>query len=445
MSPVRIDLTWTASVDNVGVSNYEIYRGGSLLTTIGNVTSFSDLTVHPGTTYDYQVKAKDAAGNRSGFSNTATESTPADTQDPQPPSNLAASAISGTRIDLSWTAGSDDVGVTNYEIFRGGSMLTTVGNVTTFSDTTVVNATSYSYEVRAMDAATHRSTFSNTASATTPDTEDPQPPSNLVASAISGTRIDLTWTAGSDNVGVTNYEIFRGASLLTTVGNVTSYSDTTAINGTRYSYKVRAMDAAAHRSTFSNTASATTPDTQDPLPPSNLVATVITATRVDLSWTAGSDNVGVTNYEIFRGGSLLTTVGNVTSYSDTTVLAGATYSYQVRAMDAAGHRSTLSNTATVTTTDGVAAKPADEPGRDGGRVQPDQSDLDGVDRQRRGHELRDLPRRGSARHRRRRHDVLRYDVNPGTTYAYRVVALDLGGNRSIANTSSATTPSSWSR
>ena len=441
VSPVRIDLTWTASVDNVGVSNYEIYRGGSLLTTIGNVTSFSDLTVHPGTTYDYQVKAKDAAGNRSGFSNTATESTPADTQDPQPPSNLVASAISGTRIDLSWTAGSDDVGVTNYEIFRGGSMLTTVGNVTTFSDTTVVNATSYSYEVRAMDAATHRSTFSNTASATTPDTEDPQPPSNLVASAISGTRIDLTWTAGSDNVGVTNYEIFRGASLLTTVGNVTSFSDTNAINGTSYSYKVRAMDAAAHRSTFSNTASATTPDTQDPLPPSNLVATVITATRVDLSWTAGSDNVGVTNYEIFRGGSLLTTVGNVTSYSDTTVLAGATYSYQVRAMDAAGHRSTLSNTATVTTTDGVppsqptnlvATAAAYNRINLSWTASTDNVAVTNYEIYRGGALLATV---GA---------VTSYadtTVNPGTSYSYQVKAMDLAGNRStFSNTSSATTP-----
>ena len=77
--------------------------------------------------------------------------------------------------------------MTNYEIFRGGSFLTTVGSVTTFSDMGVVNATSYSYEVRAMDAASHRSTFSNTASATTPDTENPQPPSNLGATAISGT------------------------------------------------------------------------------------------------------------------------------------------------------------------------------------------------------------------------------------------------------------------
>ena len=441
VSPVRIDLTWTASTDNIGVTNYEIYRGGSLLTTVGDVTSYTDRAVDPDTPYDYQVKARDAAGNRSGFSNTATESTPADTQAPEPPSSLVASAISGTRIDLSWTAGSDDVGVTNYEIFRGGSLLTTVGNVTTFSDTSVVNATIYIYEVRAMDAAEHRSTFSNTASATTPDTEDPQPPSNLVASAISGSKIDLNWTAGSDNVGVTNYEIFRGATLLTTVGNVTTFSDTTVINGTSYSYRVRAMDAAANRSTFSNTASATTPDTQDPLPPSNLVATVVTSTRVNLSWTAGSDNVGVATYEIFRGGSLLTTVGNVTSYSDTTVLAGATYSYQVRAMDAAGHRSTLSNTATVTTTDGTApSQPTNLLATAAAYNRIDLTWTASTDNVAvtnyeiyRGGVL--LTTVGA---------VTSYAdtaVNPAIGYSYQVKAMDLAGNRSgFSNTSSATTP-----
>ena len=99
--------------------------------------------------------------------------------------------------------------MTGYEIYRNNTLLTSFGNVTTFSDTTVINGTLYSYKVKAFDAAGNPSGFSNTATATTPDTQDPLPPSNLVATAISGTRVDLTWTAGSDNVGVTNYEIFR--------------------------------------------------------------------------------------------------------------------------------------------------------------------------------------------------------------------------------------------
>src|SRR5206468_3322963 len=67
---------WTAPTDNVGVTGYQIYRGGARLTTIGNATSFSDTTVVGGTTYSYQVSALDAAGNESAPSNTATATTP---------------------------------------------------------------------------------------------------------------------------------------------------------------------------------------------------------------------------------------------------------------------------------------------------------------------------------------------------------------------------------
>ncbi|HEV2907182.1 MAG TPA: right-handed parallel beta-helix repeat-containing protein [Actinomycetota bacterium] len=108
-------------------------------------------------------------------------------------------------------------------------------------------------------------------------------------------------------------------------------------------------------------------DTKAPIAPVNLTATAAGSSRVDLSWQASSDNVGVTRYEIFRDGSLHTTVGAVTSYSDTTVSPSTTYSYQVRARDAVGNRSGFSNPATVTTPVPAAADLAltktDPPGR----------------------------------------------------------------------------------
>jgi len=91
-----------------------------------------------------------------------------------------------------------------------------------------------------------------------------------------------------------------------------------------------------------------TVDDQPPTAPANLTATAPSRTRVDLRWNASTDNVGVTAYEVFRDGSLIGTATG-TTYSDTTVSAGATYSYQVRARDAAWNRSPFSNIATVTT------------------------------------------------------------------------------------------------
>ena len=235
---------------------------------------------------------------------------------------MSATPTSGTRVDLSWTGSTDNTAVTNYDIFRNGSLLTTVGNVTTYADTSAVNATTYDYKVRAVDGAGNRSGFSNTASATTPDTQNPTPPTQLNASSVSSTQVDLTWTAGTDNVGVTNYEIYRDATLLTTLGAVTSYTDSSVSPSTTYAYQLKAVDAAGNHSGFSNSSSATTPtptDGQNPTDPADLAATAASPVRIDLTWTASVDNVGVSNYEIYRGGSLLTTIGNVTSFSDLTV------------------------------------------------------------------------------------------------------------------------------
>jgi hypothetical protein len=91
------------------------------------------------------------------------------------------------------------------------------------------------------------------------------------------------------------------------------------------------------------------PDTQKPSPPGNLTANAIGPNRIDLGWLTSTDNVGVTGYNVYRGGTLLAPLGVTNSYSDTSVAAGTPYSYQVRALDAAGNISDPSNTASATT------------------------------------------------------------------------------------------------
>jgi calcineurin-like phosphoesterase family protein len=72
-----VELSWTAANDNVGVTGYEIHRNGALLTTTTSaVTSYSDGSVAGSTSYDYQVRARDAAGNVSAPSNSAAVTTP---------------------------------------------------------------------------------------------------------------------------------------------------------------------------------------------------------------------------------------------------------------------------------------------------------------------------------------------------------------------------------
>ena len=198
-----------------------------------------------------------------------------------------------------------------------------------------------------------------------PDTTPPTQPGTLSATAVSGSEVDLSWGASTDNVGVTGYLVERcqGASCTMfaqiATGAATSYKDTSVTASTSYTYRVRATDAAGNLSSYSNTASAITPtpDTSPPTQPGTLSATSASSGEVDLSWGASTDNVGVTGYDIERcqstGCSTFTQIGTVagtaTTYKDTNVSATTSYTYRVRATDAAGNLSPYSNTASVTT------------------------------------------------------------------------------------------------
>jgi chitodextrinase len=278
----QINLAWTASTDNVGVTGYNIQscQGAGctnfapVASVSGTTTSYSNTGLNASSSYSYQVQATDAAGNLSAFSNIATTSTPADTTPPSTPTNLAAVAVSSAQINLTWTASTDNVGVTGYNVLRcqGTNCTNFVQDaqprVNYLDDTGLAASTSYSYEVQAFDAAGNLSGFSTVATATTPsnDTTPPTAPSNLTATATSTSQINLAWTASTDNVGVTGYNLQRCTgsgcttfAVLTSVsGTTTTYSNTGLTGSTSYSYRVQATDAAGNLSAFSNTATATT-------------------------------------------------------------------------------------------------------------------------------------------------------------------------------------------
>jgi chitodextrinase len=294
-----------------------------------------------------------------------------DTQPPTNPSNLTATAVSTSQINLSWTASTDNVGVTGYLVEScSGAGCTTFSQIatvtgTTFNNTALAASTPYSYRVRATDAAGNLSGYSSVASATTlaPDTQPPTSPSNLTATAVSTSQINLSWTASTDNVGVTGYLVERctgaGCTTFSQIAAVTgtSFNNTGLAASTPYSYRVRATDAAGNLSGYSNVAGATTlaPDTQPPTNPSNLTATAASSGQINLAWTASTDNVGVTAYLVERcqgaGCSTFAQIGSTgsTSYIDTGLSASTSYSYRVRATDAAGNLSGYSNVAGATT------------------------------------------------------------------------------------------------
>ncbi|HYJ41438.1 MAG TPA: endo-1,4-beta-xylanase [Steroidobacteraceae bacterium] len=201
------------------------------------------------------------------------------------------------------------------------------------------------------------------------DTQAPSVPANLTAPSTTSTSISLAWTASTDNVGVTGYQILRApgasggtfAQIATSTTN--SYVNTGLTASTTFRYQVRAVDAAGNASAVSNTVTAATQpggggDVTPPTAPTNLTAPSTTTTSVSLAWTASTDNVGVTGYQILRApgasGGTFTQIATSTtnSYVNNGLTANTTYRYQVRATDAVGLVSAVSNTVTAMTQTG---------------------------------------------------------------------------------------------
>jgi len=171
VSSTQINLSWTASTDNVGVAGYRVYRNGTQIATT-TTKSYSNTGLAASTTYSYTVAAYDAAGNVSAKSpqvsvttRAATATTAPDTQAPTVPVGLKAMVVSSSQINLSWTASTDNVGVAGYRIYRGGTQIATTTGAT-YSNTGLTASTTYTYTVAAYDAAGNVSAQSTAASAT---------------------------------------------------------------------------------------------------------------------------------------------------------------------------------------------------------------------------------------------------------------------------------------
>ncbi|MCM3747482.1 glycosyl hydrolase family 18 protein [Paenibacillus pasadenensis] len=184
-----------------------------------------------------------------------------------------------------------------------------------------------------------------------PDTQAPTAPANLAAaSPAASNSVTLSWSSSTDNVGVTGYNVYNGSTLAASVTGTTA--TITGLNaGTAYTFTVKAKDAAGNLSAASNAVQTTTaaPDTQAPSAPSNLAVNGTPAyNSVALTWSAATDNVDVTGYNVYKGSTLAASVTG-TSATVTGLTASTAYSFTVKAKDGAGNLSAASNTVNVTT------------------------------------------------------------------------------------------------
>jgi glucose/arabinose dehydrogenase len=186
-----------------------------------------------------------------------------------------------------------------------------------------------------------------------PDTQAPTAPTNLATSNINTNSLTLSWTTSTDNVAVIGYDVYQdGVKINPSNITGTSYNVSQLLPATTYGFYVKAKDAAGNQSASSTTLNVTTasPDIIPPTQPLNLSAAVISQTGFTLRWSAATDNIGVTGYEIYRNGVKINP-SPITglSYNLSGLTPATIYTMTVTAKDAAGNESLPSVPLPVTT------------------------------------------------------------------------------------------------
>jgi len=363
VNEARISLSWPdVSIDESG---YRILKcSGGACSQAGqvgaNVLTYVDggLTP-PGTAYDYQVLAYKSSSCGWSFpaSSIATAATLAT---PPAPGGLSATANNTTQITLSWSNNSSSETGIVIERCQGvsctfdGSILTTTGpGITTYADTAVTSNTSYSYQLKAVNGTlAWESAYTPTV---TRATLAAAAPVLNVPTAVSDTRIDLSWT--DPNADESNYLVLRDDVVIATrPANSTSYSDTGVTAGNSYTYLIRASKTAANPWTVDSNTRTASPSTPAP---ASLGIGVASSTQLNLSWVNGTTTETEVRVERCQGAgctdfvqiAVIPKAQPDTSYQDTSVVPGVTYRYQVRGANTTiGWTTPYSNIATATPT-----------------------------------------------------------------------------------------------
>jgi chitodextrinase len=265
-------------------------------------------------------------------------------------STLSASGTTISGTNLSWTVATDNIGITGYNVYQNGVLKITT-TTTSLAVDGLNTSTAYSFYVVAKDAAGNLSVPSNTLNVTTLSPADTTAPSasTLYASGTTISSTNLSWTAATDNVGISGYNVYQNG-VFKTITTTESLAIAGLNTSTAYSFYVAAKDAAGNLSVPSNTMNVTTLSPADTTAPSasSLYASGTTISSTNLSWTAATDNIGITGYDVYQNGVLKTTT-TTESLAIAGLNASTGYSFYVVATDAAGNLSASSNTANINT------------------------------------------------------------------------------------------------
>ncbi len=358
-----IDLAWVDNSDNE--EGFEIQQstdGGvnytTIHTTTENISSYSITGLNESTQYDFIIKSQNVTGSSSDVvSNSLTTSSCATI--PTPPSSVVAAEVDCNAIDLTWVDNSSNE--TSFKIMQSinGSAYTlyhtTAENITSYSATGLDENTAYGFRVKAYNSLGNSASAQGNLITTSTCPTAPNAASNLVATEVDCTSIDLIW--GDNSNDEDGFKLFRSIdggtyTLYQTLGaDVTSYSATGLTESTSYGFEVVAYNAVGDSASVQSNLLTTSVCPTAPTAPSSLVATEVDCTSIDLTWTDNSNNED--GFKLLRsvGGGTYTlyqTFGaDVTSYSATGLTESTSYGFEVVAYNTVGDSaSSQSNTLT---------------------------------------------------------------------------------------------------
>ena len=301
-----------------------------------------------------------------------------DTQAPTSPSNLQVSSVTQTDVNLTWTASTDNVGVTGYKVYRGTTYIKTV-TTNSASITGLTAETAYTFNVSAIDAAGNESAKASVSTTTLKEGQvGDSSCAGTSTDAVDGTfsngyKYEFTTTGTTVTVNFEMLDVKEGlvayaftynpnfAEYPMTQGSGQKFSKTFTGQTAGSTFKVACKFAFAGGLAVTKTFEYTvgdlcggdTPgdDTEAPTSPSNLQVSSVSQTDVNLTWTSSTDNVGVVGYKIYNGITYIKTVA--TNTANITGLTSATsYTFNVSAIDAAGNESVKASVATTTLNEG---------------------------------------------------------------------------------------------
>ncbi|MCG7528607.1 fibronectin type III domain-containing protein [Streptomyces sp. OfavH-34-F] len=228
-SATSAHVMWKAATDDTAVTGYEVYREGKKVKAVPASKVMIDVEgLTASTAYTFTVRARDAAGNLSAPSAavrvTTPAPTPADHGPPTRPGKLRGKADGNRAATLSWGGSTDDIGVTAYDVYQEGTRIHTVpGTETTARLTGLRPGTSYTFTVRARDAADTSSPDSNTFRLTTasaPGAPASTAPTGLRArTKVQGKEytVYLEWAPPRADGEIRTYQLYLDGKMTTTI------------------------------------------------------------------------------------------------------------------------------------------------------------------------------------------------------------------------------------